>query len=205
MIRHLSLHTPHGTLFGQLELPEAANSLIFLVRSHHTPIDVELSAGLARLGHAVCFMDLLTSQENAFPDASQNVPKLAQRLIEVIEFIQRTEYPDTQAIGMLALGDAAPAALRVAAQRDQLIKAVVTLGGMLDRAGRQALEYLSAPLLILQDTQDAMAAASLERARSHLGSHFRIEAAGLPNQNIEHAHAWFTQHLPAQNRPAEPL
>jgi hypothetical protein len=58
----------------------------------------------------------------------------------------------------------APAAIRAAAQRDTQVRAVACHGGLIDRAGAQALELLIAPLLMLIDADDDTAFAAYRRA-----------------------------------------
>jgi len=196
MIQHQSLHTPHGTLYGQLELPETARNLVFLARSHHTAADVSISAELARLGHAVFSMDLLTAQESSFPDATQNVPKLTQRFFEIIDFALRNLDLDGLPIGIFAFGDTAPAAIRVAAQRDLLIKSMVLHGGMIDRAGKQSLQLLVAPLLIVLDADDEPALQSCQRAVQYLSANHRTATVEIPGDATRLAAEWFEQNLP---------
>jgi len=200
MIQHQSLHTPHGTLFGQLELPDSARNLVFLARSHHTAADVSISAELARLGHAVFSMDLLTAQESSFSDATQNVPKLTQRLLEVIDFAQRNPDLDGLPIGIFAFGDSAPAAIRVAAQRDLLIKAMVLHGGMIDRAGKQSLQLLVAPLLIVLDASDEPGFQSCQRAVQYLSANHKTASIEIPGDVPRLAADWFEQNLPLADK-----
>ncbi len=200
MIQHQLLHTPHGTLYGQLELPEAARNLVFLARSHHTAVDAGISEELARLGHAVFSMDLLTAQESSFPDATQNVPKLTQRLLEVIDFALRNPDLEGLPVGLFAFGDTAPAAIRVAAQRDLLIKAVVLHGGMIDRAGKQSLQLLLAPLLILLEAEDEARLQSCQRAVQYLPANHRTAYVEIPGDSMRLAAEWFEQKMPLADK-----
>lgn len=201
MIQHHSLHLPHGTLYGQLEIPDKASDLVILARSHHTPADVSISDELARRGHAVFCMDLLTAQECSFPDATLNVPKLTQRLLEIIDFSLRNPDLEGFPVAIFAIGDTSPAAIRVAAQRDLLIKAIATHGGLIDRAGKQAMELLVAPLLILLDAGDETALLSNQRAIQYLSDRYRSLMLDTPGDAARHVAEWFEQIL----RPAQPL
>lgn len=197
MIRHIVFRTPHGSLHGQLERPENPRGLILAIRSHRSPEDDAMLASLAASGFAILAMDLLTAHELQFADATQNVPRLAQRLLDVLELIRNDGDMQDLALGIHARSDTTPAAVRCTAQRDIQVKALVCHGGLVDRAGLQALELLAAPLLMLVDQDDIPASAAYQRAASHLsGKHLlRLLAAG-DHRQAEVA-AWFAEHLSA--------
>ena len=170
MIRHITLQTAHGSLHGQLERPDSPRGLILIARSHHAVADATIAANFAELGYATFAMELLSTQEMQFIDATQNVPRLTQRLIDVLDLIRHDG--DMQALPLIlfASGDVAPAAIRATAQRDAQVKALACHGGLIDRAGAQALELLIAPLLVLFDSGEAVGKSAYLRARSHLRS-----------------------------------
>lgn len=170
MIRHITLQTAHGPLHGQLERPDSPRGLILIARSHHAAADATIAANFAELGYATFAMELLSTQEMQFIDATQNVPRLTQRLIDVLDLIRHDG--DMQALPLIlfASGDVAPAAIRATAQRDAQVKALACHGGLIDRAGAQALELLIAPLLMLFDSGEAVEKSAYLRARSHLRS-----------------------------------
>lgn len=195
MNRSLSLHTPHGPLFGELESPEGADSLLVFVACQRTAVDAKLAAHFATLGHAVFSMDLLSYQEYQFPDSSQNIPRLTQRLLEILDFIRKEDNLAEMPVIIYGVGDAAPAILRVAAQRDALVKVVVLQGGWVDRAGRQALEYLAAPLLILLTTSDHAAIHSEQMAHRYLSVENQLHFLKSGENPADLAEAWFRKHL----------
>ena len=67
-------------------------------------------------------------------------------------------------LAIFATGDTSPAAIRAAAQRDTQVQALACHGGLIDRAGLEALKYLSAPLLMLFDAEDRIGPLAAERA-----------------------------------------
>jgi hypothetical protein len=75
MNRSLSIHTPHGTLHGRLDIPDNPHGLVLLARSHHAAVDSVIAANFVARDFAVLTMELLTSQEAQFVDATQNVPR----------------------------------------------------------------------------------------------------------------------------------
>lgn len=169
MNRHISLHTPHGSLLGQFERPDAPRGLILLARSHHAPADTVIAANLGSHGYATLRMELLSAQEIQFVDATQNVPRLTQRLLDILNLIRNDGDMQTLPLAIFTNGDIAPAAIRAAAQRDAQVKALACHGGLIDRAGLQALELLVAPTLMMFNADDAAGQAAYQRAARHIG------------------------------------
>ncbi|MDD2884868.1 MAG: hypothetical protein PHT48_07505 [Dechloromonas sp.] len=165
--RDLSLHTPHGALYGHLRLPTNARGLIALLRCHQHAVDSLRMENLATHGLAVLSMDLLTSQELQFSDATQNVPRLTQRILDILALIAHDDDMNRLRLILWAHGEASPAAIRAATQRDTQVNALICQGGLIDKAGLQGLKFLAAPLLMLLD-DDPMTQAAFERAASHL-------------------------------------
>lgn len=198
MNRHLILHTPHGPLHGRVEIPAVPpQGLVLLARARQIPLDMAIAAHLAARGHAILAMDLLTAQEAQFADATQNVPRLSQRLLDLLELIRRE--PDLQPLplAILASGDTTPAALRVAAQRDAKVQVLACHGGILDRAGVQALELLRAPLLMLFDHDDAVGRQSYARATPHLHAPHEMHLLSPGEDPLLRVASWFGIHLGA--------
>jgi len=196
---------------GELTVPDEAHGLVVL-----TALDSCAHAELAQLagelnatGLATLIADMLTPDEARFANLHHNTPLLTQRLLDLLALIEQRyaegglpELP----IGLYAVGDVAPAALRAAAQRDRAVAALVCRGGLIDLAGRLYLRTLSAPLLHIVDEAPA-AKAVAERALA------RIEAPGelhplaggdaLPltastlSTSCALALGWFTRHLQA--------
>ncbi|WP_265942602.1 hypothetical protein [Dechloromonas sp. A34] len=195
MNRSISLHTPHGILHGQLELPDRPKGLILLARAHHAPIDVLIAANLAARGYAIFGMELLSSQEVHFADATQNVPRLSQRLLDILSLIARDGDMQELPLAIFATGDASPAAIRAAAQRDTQVRAVACHGGLIDRAGLQALKLLEAPLLTLFDTEDSAGRTAFQRAALHLSDIHESHVLNQGEDPVLRVAAWFALHL----------
>jgi len=195
MNRSLSIHTPHGTLHGQLEIPENAHGLILLARSHHAAVDTAIAANLAARGYAILAMELLSTQEAQFADATQNVPRLAQRLLDVLDLIRHDGDMQDLPLAIFATGDSAPAAIRAAAQRDTQVRALACHGGLIDRAGLQALSLLVAPLLMLFDAEDEFGKTAYQRAASHLEAVHEMHVLDIAEDPVMRVAAWFSLHL----------
>ncbi len=193
--RHLTLQTPHGSLHGQLDLPDGAHGLILLARSHHAPVDAFIAANLAARRYAVFEMELLSAQEIHYADATQNVPLLTERLIDILDLARRDGDMEALPLGIFASGDATPAAIRAAAQRDTQVKAMATHGGLIDRAGLQALKLIEAPLSMLYDPDDAPGRIACERASPYLHAVHEMHVLNPGEEPTLRVAAWFALHL----------
>jgi dienelactone hydrolase len=205
MIRHIALHTPHGSLHGQLERPDDPRGLIVLARSHHLPIDTTISANLAARGYAILAMELLTAHELQFVDATQNVPRLTQRLIDILDLARHDGDMQELPLCIFASGEIAPAVIRAAAQRDTLVRAVACHGGLIDRAGAQALDLLNAPLLMLIDADDDTAFAAYRRAATHLRCVHEMQVTEIGESPENRVAIWFSRFFYAlRSKPGLP-
>ena len=195
MNRTLAIHTPHGQLYGHLDLPEPALGLIILARTHHAPADAAIAEKLTEHGYAVLTMELLSSQEAHFVDATQNVPKLTQRLLEILDLIRRDGDMQNLPLGIFSIGDATPAVIRAAAQRDTQVKVLASHGGMIDGAGLQALKALMAPLLMGFNADDDVANAANQRAASYLPVTHETHLLGSGEDPLLPVINWFSRYL----------
>lgn len=195
MMRTLSVPSPHGPLHGQLELPDQALGLILLARARHAPGDAIMAANLLAHGYATLTFELLSSPEALFADAMQNVPRLAQRLIEILELIRNDGDMQNLPLAILCRGDISPAAIRAAAQRDTQVRALACHGGIVDRAGLQALKLLTAPLLMLFDADEEFAPPAFRRASSHLICQHEMHILDTGEDPMIRIAAWFARHL----------
>ena len=195
MNRTLSIHTPHGSLHGHLELPDNPKGLILLARAHHAPVDTFITANLATRGYAILSMELLTVQEAQFADATQNVPRLNQRLLDILDLIRHDGDMQDLPLAIFASGDATPATIRAAAQRDTQVKVVAGHGGIIDRAGLEGLKYLVAPLMMLFDTDDSIGQTAYQRAASHLNCIHEMHVLNAGEDPVMRVAAWFSLNL----------
>ncbi len=195
MNRSLSIHTPHGPLHGQLNMPDHPRGLVLLARSHHAPADAAIAANFAAYDYATLTMELLSSQEAQFADATQNVPRLTQRLLDVLDLICQDGDMQDQPLAIYATGDTSPAALRAAAQRDTQVKVLACHGGLIDRAGLQALNLLVAPLAGIFDADDTTGKVAFQRAASHLNCPHETHSLDIGQDPVSAAALWFSDHF----------
>jgi len=197
MNRQLSLPTPHGPLRGALDRPERPRALLLIPRVHHSMQHNLIAASLAAAGYAILSMELLTAQEIHFADAAQNVAKLAQRLLDTLDLIQLDGDTQDLPLAIFAVGDLAPAAVRVAARRDLQVHTLICHGGLIDRAGREALKLLKAPLLMLFDAGGGSERSAFQRARPLLGAPCAERILTPGEDAAPHIGAWLHLNLPA--------
>jgi len=195
MNRYITQQTPHGSLHGQLELPEEPRGLILVARAHHAAQDVAISSCFGEFGFATFTMELLTAQEMQYSDATQNVPRLTQRLIDILDMIRIDGDMEKLPLAIFTTGDVAPAAIRAAAQRDTQVMAVACHGGLIDRAGGQALDLLIAPLLMIFNADDLAGNAAWQRAASRLACTHEMQIIDIGEDPAKPAASWFLPHL----------
>lgn len=197
MNREISLATDRGPLRGRLAIPSGARGLVLLPQLHGLPPDRVLAATLALGDHAVLTMDLLTAREAQFPDACHNVPLLTRRLIEALDLLRQDGDTALLPVGLFAQAHVTPAALRAAARRDAQVRAVACHGGLVDLAGVQNLRLLAAPLLMLVDTDDGVAAAAFQRAEKYISApHLLLRPSPMDDPGSPVAR-WFGEDLQA--------
>ena len=194
MNRHLNLQTSHGTLLGHLALPEIPRSLVLVARTQPLVVDDPLVLNLFNRGHAVLTMELISERERHFVDTTHDVSRLARRMTDILDLIRRDGDMQNLSLAMLASGEATPAAIRVAALRDTQVSALLCHGGLVDRAGLQALEMLVAPLLMLVDENDPVALASWQRASRHFACSTEMRVLQAGEDQSEHVAAWLARH-----------
>ncbi|MBI2307661.1 MAG: hypothetical protein HYU78_10200 [Rhodocyclales bacterium] len=205
----LAVHLPELTLHGDLALPDAARAYLVFVSTCAGSGAAAFAAPLQQAGFATLQIDLLQSEECRFADAGGHLPLLAKRLLAVIGQLHQQIGLDVipaLPVGLVASGQATPAAVRVAAQRDQDIRALVCHGGLIDLAGLQYLKVLQAPLLFVADPGDTPAVDNARRAQPHLPGICKVEvlpeadalarAERLAALSID----WFHSHLIAKGR-----
>ena len=196
---------------GELVLPEGADRLVVLCA-----LDADARAELQQLagelnaaGLATLIADMLTPAEARFANLHHNTPLLTQRLLELLALIRQRcaegGLPELT-VGIYAVGDVAPAAIRAAAQRDCAVAALVCRGGLIDLAGRLYLRTLTAPLLHIVGRNPAALAATgraFELIDASKALHPLADGDALPLGSATLAATcaltldWFARHLHA--------
>ena len=195
MKREFRLSLPHGHRDAALELPEAPRGVVLWASLHAAFGPGSVVATAPALGFAGIALRLLNTQEAGFADSAHNTPLLAERLLAALDWLARDA--DTAGLPLALLAEAAvtPAAIRVAASRDRQVQCLVCHGGLPDGAGRQYLEWLRAPLLMLADASDQASVARFSRVQALLGgpSELRVLPGGHgPDRQVLE---WMARHL----------
>lgn len=201
---------PALTLSGDLALPYVPQALLVLIRpcAAPDPVDPPDTAAQVTALHDASFatlhIDLLAADECRFADAANHLPLLGERLLAVISELHRRimlEMIPSLPIGLVAAGEMTPLAVRVAAQRDRDVRALVCHGGLIDLAGLQYLKVLQAPLLLFVDADDTAAIGNARRALPHITGVGKLElltdrdAEARTRRLAALTVAWFRCHL----------
>jgi pimeloyl-ACP methyl ester carboxylesterase len=206
------------TLHGQLALPHAARGLVMFIHgsgsSRHSPRNQQVAADLQQGGLATLLFDLLTQPEESFDlqtgEFRFNIPYLAQRVLEVTDWVLQQDQLATLPIGYFGASTGAAAALVAAALRPTSIDAVVSRGGRPDLASDE-LPLVQAPTLLIVGSKDpetlklneqAIVQMRCERemrivpAATHL-----FEEPGALERVTQLARGWFKRYLGTQPTP----
>jgi len=199
-----------AALPGILTVPDHCCGLVVFAHgsgsSRHSPRNrvVAEAFHLRRLG--TLLFDLLGDEETADRANVFNVPLLANRLIQAIDWVKKRSDLDELSIGLFGASTGAAAALVTAAERPQDVAAVVSRGGRPDLAATE-LERVRAPTLLIVGSADLEVLELNREACRHLGCEKRLEVvprathlfeeAGTLERAAEAAREWFVTHLAA--------
>lgn len=108
-----------------------------------------------KAGYATLLLDGLTAyEEKRDPDARFDVPKLTERLTQVIEWAQHQPQLGQLALAISAVGTCGAAAIKTAEVIDPQPFALVTRAGRIDLAGAAPLRRNRVPLLAIAGGSD---------------------------------------------------
>ncbi|HVH41576.1 MAG TPA: phosphoribosyltransferase family protein [Labilithrix sp.] len=199
-------------LEGRLTIPPNAHGLVIFVHgsgsSRRSPRNEFVAGVLDRAGLATLLFDLLTEEEEVVDARTGHlrfdIPLLASRLVTATDWAHRL--PETKALDMGYFGAStgAAAALVAAAQRPELIHAIVSRGGRPDLA-ESVLGEVKAPTLLLVGGLDGEVL-TLNRETLYFlaceklleiipGATHLFEEPGTLEQAAQSATRWFTEHL----------
>ena len=208
------------TLEGNLTLPEGAAGIVLFAHgsgsSRHSPRNRYVARLLNQAKLATLLVDLLTSDEEAIDMRTAqlrfDIGLLAERLVAVTDWL--TQYRDTRHLRVSYFGAStgAAAALVAAAERPDVVGAVVSRGGRPDLAG-PALPRVRAPTLLIVGGNDFQvielnrAALAQLRCEKQLvivpGATHLFEEPGTLDEVARLAREWFERHLKQQHaRPS---
>ncbi|WP_341718702.1 alpha/beta fold hydrolase [Micromonospora sp. FIMYZ51] len=183
--------------------------------SRHSPRNVAVAQALNAGGFGTVLVDLLTPAEDEVDAVTAelrfDIGLLADRLAGIVDWLDTERPGGTDSIGLFGASTGAAAALVAAAQRPNLIRAVVSRGGRPDLAGA-ALGQVRAPTLLLVGGLDEQVITLNQEALRQLtvpaelqvipGATHLFEEPGTLEQVAEKASSWFRANLPAVTHPA---
>jgi putative phosphoribosyl transferase len=202
------------TLEGNLTLPERAGGVVLFAHgsgsSRHSPRNRRVARILNEANLATLLVDLLTPEEEAVDAHTAHlrfdIGLLTERLIGATDWL--TQYPDTQSlrVGYFGASTGAAAALVAAAERPDVVSAVVSRGGRPDLAG-PALARVRAPTLLIVGGYDLQVIQLNSAAFAQLncekqlvivpGATHLFEEPGTLDEVARLAREWFERYLMA--------
>jgi dienelactone hydrolase len=205
-------------LEGNLTLPEGARGIVLFAHgsgsSRFSPRNCYVAQQLNREKLATLLVDLLSPEEEAVDLWTArlrfNIGLLAERLVGVTDWLVRQ--PDTRPlrIGYFGASTGAAAALVAAAERPQIVRAIVSRGGRPDLAG-PALARVEAPTLLIVGGDDTpvielnRAALAQLRCEKRLvivpGATHLFEEPGALEEVARLARQWSERHLAREETP----
>jgi dienelactone hydrolase len=208
-----------GTLEGNLDVPSSARAVVLFAHgsgsSRHSPRNRFVARALGHAGLATLLLDLLTPEEESVDARTGHlrfdIGLLAERLVSATDWIRKNAWTRQFPVGYFGASTGAGAALVAAAERPDVVSAVVSRGGRPDLAG-PALPAVKAPTLLIVGGRDVPVIGLNRQAFDQLGprekelifvpgaSHL-FEEPGALEEVARLAAAWFTRHL---NLPAPP-
>lgn len=199
-------------LEGNLGLPAGATGLVVFAHgsgsSRFSSRNRYVAEVLRRSGLGTLLFDLLTQEEEAVDAITAqlrfDIGLLARRIVETTDWLAQQTETRRLEIGYFGASTGGGAALVAAAERPDIVKAVVSRGGRPDLAD-QALRRVKAPTLlivgglddvVIELNQQAMAALRCEKELKIIpGATHLFEEPGTLEAVARLATDWFTRHL----------
>lgn len=212
-LRSQDVHIPPLGLAGTLTVPGRPAALVVFAHgsgsSRFSPRNRQVAEGLQQRGIATLLFDLLLVGEEDDRSMVFDIALLSERLLHVLEWIDRQPRLRELPLGLFGASTGAAAAL-VAAARSPKVGAVVSRGGRPDLADA-ALARVTSPTLLIVGGADvgvielnegaAEQLAGVKRLAIVPGATHLFPEPGALEQVIDLAADWFTQHLVRTDHP----
>jgi dienelactone hydrolase len=200
-------------LVGDLAIPDGARGVVIFAHgsgsSRSSPRNRLVARRLQRSRFATLLLDLLTLDEerrDAFTGELRfDVELLGDRLTSAADWLCSQLRCAPASLGCFGASTGAAAALMTAADRPELVGAVVSRGGRPDLAGVDVLRRVRAPTLLIVGGLDDVVIELNRQARRHLlgeteieivpGATHLFEEPGALERVAELAAAWFERNL----------
>jgi putative phosphoribosyl transferase len=214
----LSIELRDARLEGTLSIPRRARGIVLFAHgsgsSRHSPRNRYVAQVLQSNKLATLLFDLLTREEESADQYSGelrfNITFLAERLVDVTQWMLRRPDVRSLAIGYFGASTGAGAALVAAARLPQVVAAVVSRGGRPDLAG-DALGSVKAATLLIVGGNDEPVIGMNQRALRRLGCDHKelvivpgathlFEEKGKLEEVARLAADWLSRYLAASKR-----
>ncbi len=199
-------------LEGTLSIPQTANGVVLFAHgsgsSRHSPRNRFVASELQSVGLATLLMDLLSADEERMDaptgELRFDIGLLARRVVAATDWLSTQEATSDLEIGCFGASTGAAAALVAAAERADLVGAVVSRGGRPDLAG-DSLPRVRAPTLLIVGGRDELVLELNEHARARMEPETELEVVPNASHLFEEpgkievvatlARDWFLRHL----------
>lgn len=206
--REVEIISGEVRLGGSLEIPEDAKGLVLFAHgsgsSRFSPRNQYVARVLREHGLGTLLMDLLEPQESEDRAKVFDIPLLARRLAGATDWVCEQEPTAALQIGYFGASTGAAAALEAAAQKQEVVKAVVSRGGRPDLA-MDWLDQVNAPTLLIVGGADYVVIPLNQAAYEQLagpkkltivpGATHLFEEPGKLEEVARLASEWFEEHL----------
>jgi putative phosphoribosyl transferase len=211
------IRIPPIGLAGTLHVPRDAYALVVFVHgsgsSRPSPRNRAVAGALNGRGIATLLFDLLTPDEEADRANVFDIPLLAARLVDAVNWLDGQPSLAKLPLGLFGASTGAAAALVAATKLPRRVGAVVSRGGRPDLAG-DALDRVRAPTLLIVGGADFGVIELNEQALARLrgskaleiipGASHLFPESGALEVVIDHAARWFERHLAPDSAKSTP-
>lgn len=194
---------------GMLEIPPDPVGIVLFAHgsgsSRLSPRNNYVAKVLRDARLATLLLDLLSPQEDSIYRTRFDISLLTQRLQTAFKWLRQHGQASSLPVGLFGASTGAAAALQLAALADSAIGAVVSRGGRPDLAGKEALEKVTPPtLLIVGGSDDVVidlnnAAYAVLHCEKEMvivpGATHLFEEPGTLEAVAELARNWYLRHL----------
>jgi dienelactone hydrolase len=212
--RPVSVRAANVQLQGDLRIPSAAEGIVVFAHGsgsgRHSPRNRFVADVLVSTGMATLLIDLLTEDEEIIDQRTAelrfDIRLLAERLGGVTDWLAGDPSTAGLSIGYFGASTGAAAALIAAAERSQLVRAIVSRGGRPDLAG-PVLRRVAQPTLLIVGGEDDVVIHLNRQALQELGGIKQLviipgathlfEEPGALEQVAALASDWFRRYLAA--------
>ena len=196
-------------LRGRLSTPPEACGVVLFAHgsgsSRFSPRNQYVSNVLLKASIGTLLIDLLTREEDSVYEKRFDIAALSARLVHIIEWLKAEPHSKDLKVGLFGASTGAAAALQAAAMLPRDVACVVSRGGRPDLAGRESLERVAAPTLLIVGAHDDVVLQLNREAHAILCCKKRLhvvprathlfEEPGTLEEAADVAKGWFEKHL----------